>query len=75
MIDIVRMFAAMNIATVGYEKVKAERFLATLRANDITLIVDVRQTPWSNRPDCRKHSLMKACSIFWSSLSTRSVCR
>lgn len=47
----------MNIATVGYEKVKVPVLLRHLLSHNVTCIVDVRENPWSNRPDCRRQSL------------------
>lgn len=47
----------MNVATVGYERTKIPIMLGHLLSHGVTCIVDVRENPWSNRPDCRRHAL------------------
>ncbi|MGH6881409.1 DUF488 family protein [Hypericibacter sp.] len=48
------------LATTGYEGASLERFIATLRAAGITLVLDVRELPWSRRREFTKNRLNEA---------------
>lgn len=48
------------IKTVGHSNHPIERFIDLLRASDVTVLVDVRSTPWSRRfPQFGKDKLAK----------------
>lgn len=45
------------IFTIGYESLKTEDFIARLKENDIEILVDVREIPWSRKRDFSKSQL------------------
>ena len=47
----------MIIWTIGYEKQRIDRFIATLQAAGIRRIVDVRDVAWSHNPSYAKKKL------------------
>ncbi|SNZ15505.1 DUF488 family protein [Hydrogenobacter hydrogenophilus] len=50
----------MGLFLIGYEKLKIEEFVKLLKEAGVDLLVDVRQNPWSRRPEFRSSSLSKA---------------
>ena len=48
---------AARLYTAGYEGAGHARFVATLRAARIELLIDVRARPWSRNPDFTKRAL------------------
>lgn len=38
---------------IGYEGVKAEEFIKLLKGSGVDLLIDVRENPWSRRPEFR----------------------
>jgi uncharacterized protein (DUF488 family) len=47
----------MIIWTIGYEKQRIDRFIATLQAAGIRRVVDVRDVAWSHNPSYAKKKL------------------
>jgi uncharacterized protein (DUF488 family) len=47
----------MVIWTIGYEKQRIDRFIATLQAAGIRRVVDVRDVAWSHNPSYAKKKL------------------
>lgn len=52
----------MVIWTIGYEKQRIDRFIATLQAAGIRRVVDVRDVAWSHNPSYAKKSLERSLS-------------
>jgi uncharacterized protein (DUF488 family) len=47
----------IHLFTIGYQGRTLDEFVSLLAANDIDILVDVRHTPWSRKPDFRKARL------------------
>lgn len=50
-----------SLFTIGYEKRSLNEYIEILLAADISVLVDVRQTPWSYKPGFSKRPLAEAC--------------
>lgn len=48
---------APTLFTIGYEKTRLPGFVATLEQHGITRVIDVREVPWSRRPEYAKGAL------------------
>ena len=44
-------------STIGYERARLADFVATLRAAGVEVLIDVREAPWSRRPEYAKRAL------------------
>ncbi len=44
---------------IGYESIKVEEFTELLKDAGIEILVDVRENPWSRRPEFRENNLIK----------------
>ena len=51
---------ARAFMTIGYEGAGIEAFVATLRAAGVGTLIDVRDAPWSRRPEYAKRALAEA---------------
>ena len=60
------MNARRNVTfyTIGYEGVNANIFLACLKNNNIDILVDVRQKPYSRKPGFSQKKLIEETSIW-----------
>lgn len=54
------MPAELRVYSIGYEKRSLEEFIGLLKASGITLLIDVRDVPWSHKPGFSKAPLLKA---------------
>lgn len=52
--------ALTHLSTIGYEGASVEEFIATLKAADTTLLLDVRELPISRKPGFAKAALRDA---------------
>jgi len=52
--------ALTHLSTIGYEGASVEGFIATLKAADTTLLLDVRELPISRKPGFAKAALRDA---------------
>lgn len=52
--------AAMTLMTIGYEGLDISTFLAALKANRVTMLVDVRELPLSRKKGFSKSALASA---------------
>lgn len=50
----------MIVWTIGYEKQRIDRFIATLQAAGIRRVVDVRDVPWSHNQSYTKTNIERA---------------
>ena len=50
----------MELFTLGYEKRTLAEFIELLRAANINVLVDVRETAWSHKPGFSKRALQSA---------------
>ena len=48
------------LCTIGYEKASLEGFVAALQAAGVETLIDVRDVPWSQRPEFRRDALRKS---------------
>ena len=48
------------LCTIGYERASLAGFIAALKAAGVATLVDVRDQPWSQRPEFRRDELRKA---------------
>jgi uncharacterized protein (DUF488 family) len=53
---------ASKVFSLGYEMRTITEFIAELRKNNISVLVDVRESPWSYKLDFRKKTLDAALS-------------
>jgi len=51
---------AGELCTIGYERASLKGFIAALKAAGVATLVDVRDRPWSQRPEFRRDELRKA---------------
>ena len=45
--------------TIGYEGAKPEEFAATLKDAGVSILLDIREVPWSRKPGFSKEPLRK----------------
>jgi uncharacterized protein (DUF488 family) len=48
------------LCTIGYERASLAGFVAALKAANVGTLVDVRDQPWSQRPEFRRDALRKS---------------
>lgn len=48
------------LSTIGYQRASWEGFLGALRSADVRMVLDVRDAPFSQRPEFRKRALARA---------------
>ncbi|MSO85181.1 MAG: DUF488 domain-containing protein [Rhodospirillales bacterium] len=51
---------AARLCTIGYERAALAGFVAALKAASVATLVDVRDRPWSQRPEFRRDALRKS---------------
>ena len=51
---------ARQFMTIGYQGAGIEAFVATLRTAGVATLIDVRDAPWSRRPEYAKRALAEA---------------
>jgi uncharacterized protein (DUF488 family) len=56
------MTDSLRVYSLGYEGISLERYVQVLKANDVALVVDVRETPWSYKPGFSKKPLAECLS-------------
>jgi len=49
-----------DLYTIGYQQRSLDSFLETLACNEIDVLMDVRHTPWSRKPDFSRTRLSRA---------------
>ncbi len=52
--------AAGALCTIGYERASLAGFVAALKEAGVATLVDVRDQPWSQRPEFRRDALRKS---------------
>jgi len=50
----------MHLYTIGYQGRDVSEVIALLRQHEVEVLVDVRENPWSRRPEFRREALARA---------------
>ena len=53
--------AAKTVYTIGYERREGEDLISDLRDAGVTILIDVRDRPFSRKPDFREKALRSLC--------------
>ena len=49
-----------SLCTIGYERASLAGFIAALKGAGVATLIDVRDQPWSQRPEFRRDDLRQA---------------